>query len=44
MPTCRGAIEEIPALQMLALPPAMIEDRAHHFVELIAEVSMTPRD
>ena len=35
----RGAIEEIPALQMLALPPAAIEDRARHFVELLDEIS-----
>ena len=35
----RGAIEQIPALQMLALPPAVIEDRARHFVELLAGVS-----
>jgi L-seryl-tRNA(Ser) seleniumtransferase len=33
----RGALEEIPALQMLALPEAVIERRAHHFSELLAE-------
>jgi L-seryl-tRNA(Ser) seleniumtransferase len=32
----RGAIEEIPALRMLALTPAAIEKRARHFVELLA--------
>ena len=34
----RGALEGIPALQMLALSPAMIDDRARHFVELLDEI------
>ena len=35
----RGAIEEIPALQMLAMSPDAIEERAHHFIAQIAEAS-----
>ena len=31
----RGADEEIPALQMLSLSPAVIEARARHFIELL---------
>jgi L-seryl-tRNA(Ser) seleniumtransferase len=37
----RGAIEEIPALQILALSQADIEKRARHFVERLAEFSDT---
>jgi len=33
----RGAFEEIPTLQMLALPAAAIEDRALRFIDLLAE-------
>jgi L-seryl-tRNA(Ser) seleniumtransferase len=33
----RGAFDEIPALQMLALSQAAIEDRARRFIELLAE-------
>lgn len=33
----RSAFEDIPALRMLALSPAVIENRARHFVELLAE-------
>lgn len=33
----RGAVDEIPTLQMLALPAAAIEDRARRFVELLDE-------
>jgi L-seryl-tRNA(Ser) seleniumtransferase len=33
----RGAFEEIPTLQMLALPPAALEDRARRFIELLAD-------
>ena len=33
----RGAIEEIPALQMLGLSPAVIENRVRHVIELITE-------
>ena len=35
----RGAIEEIPALQMLAMSPDAIEERARHFIAQIAEAS-----
>jgi L-seryl-tRNA(Ser) seleniumtransferase len=35
----RGALDEIPTLQMLALPAAAIEDRALRFIELLAEAS-----
>jgi L-seryl-tRNA(Ser) seleniumtransferase len=31
----RAAIEEIPALQMLAMPREVIEDRAHNFIGLL---------
>ena len=33
----RGAIEEIPALRMLALSPEAIEERARHFIAQLAE-------
>ena len=39
----RAAIEEIPALQMLALPPAVIEDRARNFVELLTNAGDSSR-
>ncbi len=34
----RGAIEEIPAFQMLSLRPAEIENRARHFIDQLAGV------
>jgi len=36
----RGALEEIPALQMLALPPEVIENRARRFIEQIGEANI----
>jgi len=36
----RGALEEIPALQMLALPPEVIENRAGRFIEQIGEANI----
>jgi L-seryl-tRNA(Ser) seleniumtransferase len=39
----RSAFDEIPTLQMLALPPAAIEDRARRFIELHAEANDSSR-